>query len=148
MSQQARSVLDISVQASGAIAYGRAVNLIAPLTPRGQSAVQTTTSGGKIFGISRRAAADGEWTEVTCLGTAVCEAGAAIVVGARVQCDAVGRVITATALGVSSGATAVTAAAANGAAALTGGDPPVYVFGTAMQAASAAGDWIEVLICP
>jgi hypothetical protein len=170
MSQQARSILDLSVQASGAIAYGRAVNVIAPAIASAITGAQATVAGQKVIGIARRDAASGAYTDVTCLGTAVCEAGAAITVGSRVQCDASGRVITATALSaaqgaigigtlaVAAGATAVTSTAANGAIltgaptvanpTLAGGDPPVYVFGTALQAASAAGDFIEVLICP
>ena len=148
MSQQARSILDLSVQASGAIAYGRAVNVIAPAIASAITGAQATVAGQKVIGIARRDAASGAYTDVTCLGTAVCEAGAAITVGSRVQCDASGRVITATALTIAAGATAVTSAAANGAGTMAGGDPPIYVFGTALQAASAAGDFIEVLICP
>lgn len=148
MSQQARSVLDISVQASGAISYARGVAITTPNSASTPTGLQATVAGQKIIGIARRDAANNAFTDVTCLGTAVCEAGAAVAVGARVQCDAVGRVVTATALTVAAGATAVTSAAANGAGSIAGGDPPVYVFGTALQAASAAGDFIEVLICP
>lgn len=170
MSQQARSILDLPVKASGAITYGRAVNLTTAGSATELTGVQATAAGQKIVGIARRSAASGALVDITALGTAVCEAGAAITVGSRVQCDASGRVITATALSatqgtvaigslqVASGATAVTSTAANGAIltgtptvgnpTLAGGDPPIYVFGTALQAASAAGDYIEVLICP
>lgn len=148
MTQQARSILDISVLASGAIAQYRAVALVAPTSPTALSGSQATVAGQKIFGIARRPAASGEMTEVTVLGTAVCEAGAAIAINARVQVDANGRVITATALTIAAGATAVTSAAANGAGTMAGGDPPLFVFGTAMQAAGAAGEFIEVLISP
>lgn len=148
MSQQARSLLEIPLVASGAIAYGRAVQVIAPTVNGALTGAQATVAGQKVIGIARRDAASGAMTDVTCFGTAVCEAGAAITVGSRVQCDAQGRVITATALAIAAGATAVTSAAANGASALSGGDAPVFVFGTALQAASAAGDFIEVLLCP
>lgn len=146
MTQQARSLLDIAIQASGAIAYARAVNLAAPTTPGALTGVQATVSGQKVFGVARRAAASGEFTEATVMGTAVWEAGAAIAVGSRVQCDAQGRCITAVALTIAAGATAVTSAAANGAGTIAGGDAPIYVAGTAMQAAGAAGELIEVLI--
>jgi hypothetical protein len=146
MSQQARSLLDLSVLASTAITYARAVALTTAASVTALTGVQATTAGQKVLGVARRDAAAGAFTDVTVAGTAVCEAGAAITVGARVQCDSSGRVITATALGVATGATAVTSAAANGASALAGGDPPIYVLGTALQAASAAGDFIEVLI--
>ena len=170
MSQQARSVLDLSVQASGAISFARAVGLVAPPSTTYITGQQATVAGQKIAGIARRDAASGAFTDITCIGTAVCEAGAAISVGSRVQCDAVGRVITATGvssaqgaigigtLAVAAGATAVTSTAANGAIltgvptvgspTISGGDLPIFVFGMALQAASAAGDFIEVLICP
>ena len=148
MSQQARSVLDIAVQATAAIAYARAVNVVAATTAGAVGGVQATVAGQKILGIARRDAALGAFTDLTCLGTAVCETGAAIAIGSRVQCDAVGRVITAAALTIAAGAVAVTSAVANGVGSLTGGDLPVYVFGTALQAANAAGDLIEVLISP
>jgi hypothetical protein len=148
MSQQARPVLDISVQAVGtAIAYARAVNVVAGAAALGAiGGTQATVAGQKIIGIARRDAAVGAFTELTTLGTAVCEAGAAIAIGARVQCDASGRVITATALTIATGAVAVTSAAVNGAGTISGGDTPLFVFGTALQAAAAAGDFIEVLI--
>lgn len=158
MSQQARSILDISMLATAAIAYGRAVQVAATTTAGAIGGVQATAIGQKVIGIARRDAGLGAYTDVTVLGTAVCEAGAAIAVGARVQCDASGRVITATALavtigtlGVGAGGTPVTSTAGNGAIltgapAITGGDTPLYVFGTALQAAGAAGDLIEVLI--
>ena len=148
MSQQARSVLDLSVQATAAISYARAVGLAAATASNALGGAQATVAGQKVLGIARRDAALGAFTELTVLGTAICEAGAAIAIGARVACDAVGRVVTATVMGIAAGATAVTSAAANGTTDLVGGDPPQFVFGTALQAASAAGDFIEVLICP
>jgi len=148
MSQQSRTVLDISVVASGAIAYGRCVGLVAPTVSGALTGAQATVAGQKVIGVARRDAASGAFTELAVLGATPCEAGGAIPVGSRVQCDATGRVIVATALTVATGATAVTSAAANGAGSIAGGDPPVFVIGTALQAASAAGDFIEVLIVP
>ena len=169
MTQQARPVLDIAVLATGAIAFARAVALSVATVPGALGGVQATVSGQKIIGVARRDAALGAFTEVTCIGTVVCETGAAIALGARVQCDALGRVITAVvmsatqgaiaigSLAVAAGATPVTSSAANGAIlsgvptvgnpTLVGGDPAVFVWGTAMQSCAAAGDFIEVLIC-
>ena len=146
MTQQARDLFNLSVLATGAIAYARAVNVAATTAPGAIGGVQATVAGQKVIGIARRAAALGAYTDITSLGTAICEAGAAIALGARVQCDASGRVITATALTIATGAVAVTSAAVNGAGTIAGGDAPQFVFGTALQAAAAAGDLIEVLI--
>lgn len=171
MSQQARSVLELPVVASGAITYGRAVQVVAATLLGAIAASQATVAGQKVVGIARRDGASGTMVDVTVLGTAVCEAGAAIAVGSRVQCDASGRVIAATAvsatqgaiatgsLAIAAGAVAVTSTAANGAGTISGaptvgnptiagGDLPIFVFGMALQAAGAAGDLIEVLICP
>lgn len=148
MTQQARPVLDIAVQATAAIAYARVVALALATIGGAIGGVQATVAGQKMIGVARRDAALGAFVDVTCLGTAVCEAGAAVPLGSRVQCDATGRVIPAVALTIAVGAVAVTSAAANGAGTMAGGDPPVYVWGTALQAATAAGDFIEVLICP
>lgn len=158
MTQQARSILDLSLLATGAIAYARAVNVAATTAIGAIGGVQATVSGQKVVGVARRAAAVGAYVDVTCTGTAVVEAGAAIALGARVMCDTSGRAVTATvmtatvgSLIVGAGAVAVTSTAANGAIitgapTLLGGDTPLYIWGTALQAAAAAGDLIEVLI--
>ena len=168
MPQQARSILDLPFVASGAVAYGRAVNVVAPTVPGAMSAAQATVSGQKVVGIARRSAAAGQMFEATTLGTAVCETGAALAIGARVMVDATGRVIAATALSatqgaiavgtlaIAAGAVAMTSTAANGAVitgaptvgapTIAGGDTPLFVFGTALQSAAAAGELIEVLI--
>lgn len=173
MTQQARPVLDLALQATGAIAYGRAVALSVATVFGAIGGVQATVAGQKLIGVARRDAALGAFVDCTVLGTAVCETGAAITLGSRVQCDASGRVITAVALSatlgtltggigtlqVGAGATAVTSSAASGAIltgagtvtgapALAGGDPPVFVWGTALQSCAGAGEFIEVLICP
>lgn len=148
MTQQARPVLDIAMQATGAIGYGRAVALAVATTFGAIGGVQATVAGQKMIGVARRDAAIGAFVDATCVGTAVCETGAAIALGARLQCDASGRAITAAALTIAAGATAVTSAAANGAGTLAGGDAPIYVWGTALQSAAGAGEFIEVLVCP
>lgn len=146
MTQQATPLLSLSGQCTAAVAYGRGVNVIAQNDPSVQTFAQATVSGQKVIGIANRAAGAGEFTDVTVFGTVIAEAGAAIAIGARLQVDAQGRVITAVPLAVAAGATAVTSAAANGAAAISGGDAPNYCLGTALQAAGAAGEFIEILI--
>ncbi len=145
MSNTQMSVLSIPAVAQAAISYGRAVNVVSSGYPA-TIAAQATVAGQKVIGIAARAAAINAEFEIIALGIAQCEAGAAISSGTRVACDATGRVIPAAALAVAAGATAVTSAAANGAAAITGGDTPVFCFGIALEAAAAAGQFIEVLI--
>jgi hypothetical protein len=146
MSNTQMSVLSIPAVAQAAISYGRAVNVVSSGYPA-TIAAQATVAGQKVIGIAARAAAaaNAEF-EIIALGIAQCESGAAITSGTRVACDSVGRVIPAAALAVAAGAVAVTSAAANGATAITGGDPPVFCFGIALEAAAAAGQFIEVLI--
>lgn len=149
MSQQSRPVLSLPMVAvGGAVAYGRAVAMAVSTLMGAYGGTQATVAGQKVIGIARRDAAVGATFDATCLGSEICEAGAAIPINSRVQVDALGRVIVATAATIAAGATAVTSAAANGAGTLAGGDLPVFVFGTALQAAGAAGEFIEVLICP
>lgn len=137
MSQQATSILSLTYLASGAVAQYRGVLF---------TGAQCAAAGAKILGISEKPAASGEYSSAISYGTAVCEAGAAIAVGAALAMDASGRVITATAVTITTGATAVTSSAANGAGTITGGDLPQFIVGHALQAASAAGDLIEVLL--
>jgi len=151
MSQQARSLLSLSVVATTLITQYRGVTY---------AGGQVAAANAKCIGISERPiTAIGEVALVTAKGTAIAEAGAAITVGTALAFDATGRVITAAAfaiavgtLAVSSGATAVTASVANGAGSITGvptatgGDLPQYIVGYALQAASAAGDLIEILM--
>jgi hypothetical protein len=163
MSQQGISVLSLPILALGAVAEYRAV---------GFNGAQATVAGQKVLGIAEFGAANAQMVRVCRLGTAVAEAGAAIAIGAALAVDASGRVVTASALAstigslnatvgtlaIAAGATPVTSAAANGttdisgapglggAPALSGGDPPQYIVGYAMQAASAAGDFIEIAL--
>jgi len=71
------------------------------------------------LGVARTAAAPNEGLTVDVIGTAVVEAGAAIAAGAAIETDATGRAVT-KAAGVT--------------------------VGRALQAATAAGDFIEVLL--
>lgn len=130
-------ILTLSAQAAGAITANRAV---------GFDRLQATVQGQKVQGVARSAAALNEYVPVDVLGTTVIEAGAAFAAGAALIVDAQGRAIASTgALAVAAGAVAVTSTAANGAI-LQGGDPPEYVFADALDAATAAGELVEVLL--
>jgi len=138
MGQQARDMFNLSFpSATAAITQFRGVDF---------SGVPIAVAGAKCAGIAKRSAAIGQPFEAVTLGTAICEAGAAITVGQPLAMDATGRVVPATALQIAAGATAVTSAAANGATDLTGGIPPQWVVGDALEAAAAAGAFIEVLL--
>ena len=81
-------------------------------------------AGAAAFGVARTsAAAAGDLVPVDVLGTAIVEAGAAVTDDAALMVDATGRVVPLTA----------------------GGKAPV---GRAMEAAAAAGAFIEVLLVP
>ncbi len=105
-----------------------------------------SAAGAKALGIARTAAtAAGQDVQVAVIGTAVAEAGAAIAIGDSLVADAQGRLVPAQPLRVATGATAVTSTAANGAI-LTGGDAPQFVVADALEAADAAGAFLEVLL--
>ena len=131
-------ILTRTVRSAGAIARARGV---------GFDGAQIAAANAKPMGIALVAAtAAGEDTPVVLNGTAICETGGSFALGVAVAMDAQGRVVAATALAVATGATAMTSAAANGAAAITGGEPPHFVVGDAMQASTGAGQFIEVLL--
>lgn len=135
---QSYDLMSLRGLSAGAIARGRGVTF---------ADAQANAAGAKIKGIAQHATtAAGQDVAVTICGTAIVEAGAAITLGASLTMDAQGRAVPAVALAVAAGATAMTSAAANGAAALAGGDAPQFVFGDALQAAAAAGVFIEVLL--
>ncbi len=137
MSQQSISVLTLTVTASGAVTEGRAV---------GFDGVQAGVQGQKVMGVAVTDAADGEALALVTHGTAIMESGAAVAVGDSVMVDASGRAIAVSGdLGVAAGATGVTSTAANGAI-LSGADLPEYALGDALQAASAAGEFIEIML--
>ena len=138
MGQQARDIFTQSVPAApSAVTAFRGVDF---------TGAQIATAGAKCMGIAKRSASTGQSFEVAVLGSAVCEAGAAITVGQPLALDAQGRVVPASSLAIAAGATAVTSAAANGATDLTGGVLPQWVVGDALEAAAGAGSLIEVLL--
>lgn len=112
MSQQGIALLMLPCVASGAITLYRGVTF---------AGAQVSVAGTKVMGIARRSAASGTELDLVAKGTAVCEAGAAVALGAHVAMDASGRVITTTTLDSTQ-------------------------TGNALQAAAAAGDLIEVLL--
>lgn len=109
-----------SFTAGAAIAAFRLVKLSAA-----ETVVPAAAAADASIGVANEvAAASGERQDVVMAGIAFVEAGAAVALGALVMSDASGRGITATA-----------AAGTN-----------VRVIGTALDAASAAGDVIRVLL--
>jgi hypothetical protein len=157
MGQQARDAFTLSFpSAISAVTQFRGVDF---------NGVQITVAGAKCAGIAKRSAAIGQPFEAVTLGTAICEAGAAITVGQPLAMDASGRVVPASSLtaaapglgtlAIAAGGVAVTSAAANGtsdltgaltAGALSGGVLPQWVMGDALEAATGAGAFIEVLL--
>lgn len=135
---QSIPILTLSIPVGGgAVTARRAV---------GFDGAQATVQGQKILGIARADVAFTGEIPVDVKGTTVVEAGAAINIGDSLIVDAQGRAIPATGnLAVAAGGTAVTSTAANGGI-LTGGDLPEYVFGDALEAAAAAGEFIEVVL--
>ncbi|MBF0272811.1 MAG: DUF2190 family protein [Magnetococcales bacterium] len=137
MSQQSISVLTLTVMASSAVSACRAV---------GFNGAVIAVQGGKPMGVAMTAATQNSALAVVTHGTAVAESGAPITLGAPLIADTQGRVIPATStLRLAAGATAVTSSAANGPI-LEGGDPPEFVLGDALQPASGAGEFIEILL--
>ncbi|MBF0095527.1 MAG: DUF2190 family protein, partial [Alphaproteobacteria bacterium] len=129
--------LVLSGVADGAIAARRAI---------GFDNAQATVQGQKVKGVAKYAAADTKDVAIIAAGVVVVEAGAAIAVGDSLIVDTQGRAIPSTGgLTVKTGAVAVTSTAANGAV-LAGGDAPEFVFADALQAASAAGQFVEALL--
>lgn len=137
MSRQARSVMDETLVASGAVTANRFVDF---------TGAQITAQGAKVAGVAQYDANDGEVLPVTVIGSAVIETGAAISTGEGVISDASGRAIPTTGeIGVESGGTTVTSQAADGQI-LIGGEMPEHVIGEALQDASGSGQYIEVLL--
>lgn len=137
MSQQNISILTLTVMASGAVAAHRLV---------GFDGGQATVQGQKVMGSTLSQASDGEAMAVVTHGSAIVETGAAVLMGASLIVDNQGRAIpTSGALSLAAGAVDVTSSAANGAI-LAGAELPEYLFADAMQAASGAGEFIEVLL--
>lgn len=137
MSQQNISILTLTMIANGAVAVNRAV---------GFDGARATVQGQKVMGSSLSQASNGEAMAVVTHGSAIVETGAAILLGQSLIVDNQGRAIPASgALSLAVGAVGVTSTAANGAI-LEGAELPEYIFADAMQAASGAGELIEVLL--
>jgi hypothetical protein len=130
-------LLTLRVRSTGAIARGRFVT---------HAGGQVAAANAKALGVARHAAVGaGEEVAVITKGTAIVEAGGEIALGATVVSDSSGRAVAGAALAVATGATEVTSSAANGAI-LTGSNLPAHPMGDALQAATAAGQFIEILL--
>lgn len=119
-----------------------------PVLPRrcvGFGGGMVSTPGAKVAGVSEHGADAGAYYVAQCVGTAVVEAGAAIAVGDSLIADAQGRAVPSSgALAMDDGATPVTSSTASGP--LVGADLPEFVFADALEAAPAAGAFVEVLL--
>ena len=136
--QQAHSIFDLSVPvAPAAVIPYRGVDF---------TGANISVAGAKGLGIAKRPAAAGQSFEAVVLGTAICEIGAAVLAGQPLSFDNLGRVVPALPLGVAAGAVAMTSAAANGAADLTGATLPQWVVGDALETNATVGSLIEVLL--
>lgn len=138
MSRQSIELLCLPLKATGTVTAHRAI---------GFDGVRASVAAQKVLGIARLDGVAGDVIPVDVKGTAVVESGGVIAVGDELVVDNVGRLVAgAGALAVAAGGTAVTSTAANGAAILTGSRLPQHVVGHALQAAGAAGEFIEVLL--
>ncbi|MBF0583075.1 MAG: DUF2190 family protein [Magnetococcales bacterium] len=106
---------------------------------------QASTAGEKVAGVARFNAGNLEAITVDVSGIVLVKTGAAIAQGDSLVSDANGQAVPALALAVDAGVTAVGSTAANGPI-LVGGDLPEFVFGDAMEAASGAGQLVQVLL--
>jgi Uncharacterized conserved protein (DUF2190) len=126
MSRQALPIFTLSALATTVLIAERFVSQSGAGTTNGTlttiNVAQTILAATNTLGVVRQAAAIGDKVTVDILGTAIVEAGGAITAGATVSSDTVGRAIT----------------WATGAAKV----------GMALQSASAAGQFIEVLLIP
>lgn len=130
--------LTLRVRSAGAITRSRFVTF---------AGAQVAAANVKALGVAQhQALAAGEEVAVIVKGTAIVEAGGEIALGATVVCGSDGRAVAGAALAVAAGATGVTSTAANGSAILTGSNLPAHPMGDALQAATAAGQFIEILL--
>lgn len=135
--KQSNSIYTRTFRAAGAVVAHRLVTM---------AGAQATTQGEKVMGASAFDVDDTKLGVAEIIGTTVVEAGAAIGIGDSLITDSAGRAIPVTGnLAVTAGATAVTSSAANGEI-LEGADLPEFVFADALESASAAGEFIEVLL--
>jgi len=137
VSKTGNSLLSLTAVAGGVIGANRCV---------GFDDNQASAQGQKVKGVAEYAAsAAGQNIAVTTKGTAIIESGAAFNVGDPIISDNQGRAIVGSALAIAAGATGVTSTAANGGV-LTGSGTPDFLVGYALQAASAAGAFVEILL--
>jgi len=137
VSKVGNSLLSLTVAASAAIAANRFV---------GFDDNQASVQGQKVKGVAEYSAtASGQYIAATAKGTAIIESGAAFNPGDPIISDNVGRAIVGAPLAVAAGATAVTSSAANGQI-LTGSGTPDFLVAYALQAATAAGQFVEILL--
>ena len=135
MSKIGNSKLSLNAIAAAAILANRCV---------GFDDAQASVAGQPVKGVAEYAATGaGDVIAVTSMGTAFVESGGAVAVGDPIVSDSQGRAVTAAALTVKSGATAVTSTAANGAV-LAGATTPDFLCGRALMAATASGQFIEI----
>lgn len=136
MGRQSSVNFSLTVKATTAITEFRGV---------GFDGAQASVQGQKILGTAHFSGVVGDEITVDIDDTVLVEAGAAIAVGDALIMDAQGRAIPSTGeIGVAAGGVAVASTGANGAI-LTGGIMPEYVFADALEAATAAGQIIEVI---
>lgn len=131
-------MLTLRVRSAGAVTQRRFVTF---------AGAQVSAAGAKALGVARHGAVGaGEELAVIARGTAIIESGGEVAVGDTIVSDNQGRAVAGAALAVAAGATQVTSGAANGAAVLTGSNLPSHPMGDALQAATAAGQFIEILL--
>ncbi len=137
MSKTGNSLLSLTAVAGGAIGANRFV---------GFDDNQASVQGQKVKGVAEYSAtAAGQPIAVTAKGTSIVEAGGAFAVGDPIISDNQGRAIVGAPLAVAAGETPVTSSAANGSI-LTGSGGADFLIGHALQAASAAGQFVEILL--
>jgi hypothetical protein len=102
------------------------------------------TEGNQVFGVSQYLIPAGRAGAVTVAGTACIETGAAVAVGDALIADDEGRAIPAAALAIQSGVTALTSTLSTGN--FVGAILPQHIFAGAMEAATASGQYIQILL--
>lgn len=139
MSRQATAIFTETLKATGTVTAHRTI---------GYDGVRASVAGQVVMGVARSDGVADDLIPVDVYGTAVIESGGVLAVGDDLVTDTVGRAVKgAGTIVVGAGGTAVTSTAANGAI-LTGSLMPQHVFARALQAASGAGEFIEVLLIP
>jgi hypothetical protein len=124
-------------------------SVINPITANrfvGFDGEQATVAGQKVAGVAEYGQLVGTPYSATAKGTAWIEAAGAIAIGDSLVSDNVGRATQATPLKIATGAVAMTSVAANGAGDIAGSQTPEFYVGEAISAASAAGQFVEILL--